>query len=195
MTNEVSPNKQLYLSKEELFTKFSSLPRLKFVTINPNKGIKDMPKTRVGKWFDLLKRCSNNFFIVREHTNGIHFHALVSILDGAEIKPQRGIHFDIKDVSKPFKGMPDKMNELTHLVCELGLSPEEAESVMSIRNDKAKARSKIAKPIASARKADDISRIINYMLKDGPEKPFEDYILWIDCKYESIYQSPWVPPS
>lgn len=177
MTNEVSPN---MLSGE-----FEKLPRLVFITINPNKGLDfNLRINKVGKWSDFLRKISDNFIIVRELTGGIHFHALVSLNKDKQMKYIKNVHFNYQEVSgKPV--VPDKAGEYMDL-CESLETLKEVEAVLQIRKEERRERLKQISTSSKTKKAINVDRIINYIFKDGPSIPMEDYIYLSKNKIQTI---------
>lgn len=175
MSNAVRPIKDSF-QEDDVVKLFLKLPRLVFVTINANKGLDfNLRLNKIGKWSDFLRKISSNFLIVRELTNGIHFHALVSLNKDKKMKYIKHVHFNYQEVSaKP--QIPDR--EFDHMVlCESGLTGEEVDAVLDVRAAAKKKRRKALALTGSMSKTEcSVRRIVHYILKDNPSKVFEDYI-------------------
>lgn len=188
MTNEVSP---IMVTAKEKTTKemtlinvlnlFRRSPRLVFVTIKPNqKGLKPRMYS-VGKWSDHLRKVSDTFLIVRELTGGPHFHALVSLKPEKAIKVVKHVHFNIQTVGSCTIGAgeshTDKVVTMMETAGELCDTVEECDAMFASMMLADKAKSKRVTQYLQVKKSDNISRILNYMLKDSPTKQFTDYIM------------------
>lgn len=78
----------------KLASEFPACRRL-FITIRDPKQAK---WARLGKCADWIRRYSKNYYIVRGTKGGSHCHILAFTELGRELKPQKGIHFNIKQV-------------------------------------------------------------------------------------------------
>lgn len=185
--NKKSIYQNTYDSKD-LFM-FSKLPRLHFVTINPNKGLDSKLRiNKIGKWSDYLKRFSKNYFIVRESEKNYHFHALVSL--DKDLKFVKHVHFDVRPVSDKPK-IPDTRHQF---VCEaerLGglvdggvLTSGEADVLLEAfekkQTQEQREKQRQMKSFLRDKKDNKLFNIFRYMLKENPSILFEDYILYID---------------
>lgn len=204
MTNEVSPREQQqqepleeYLLMEEkikkyyeyLFGKFKDLPRLHFLTINPNSGHDTTIRlNKIGKWSDHIKKVSNNFFIVKEiEATSTHFHALLSLEEGKSFNFLKGIHMRLDVIGKE-KKIPLEMTEQDHReslidLLETGdIDIRELEAIVEQRMIKQKKRICETALFCKERKKGHVNRVLIYMLKEKPDKCYDDYITMIDNK-------------
>lgn len=76
----------------------ASLKKILFVTIRcPTQK---SSWVRLGKTIDWLKRYSKHFYVVKGTANGEHMHALMIHNTGKTIRYQKGIHFNVVNMTK-----------------------------------------------------------------------------------------------
>lgn len=181
MTNEVSP-----ISVSGVCDMFEKLPRLIFLTINPNKGLDyKLRINKIGKWSDFIRKFSSNFLIVRELTGGIHFHALISMNKNKDIKYIKNVHFNCQDVSGK-ANIPDRELEYIDL-CESLETREEVAAVLAVRKEERRKVSKDRLLSSLTKKQLNIHRIIRYVLKDSPREVLVDYLAFKGDKLSGLY--------
>lgn len=168
---------------------FEKLPRLVFITINPNKGLDlNLRINKIGKWSDFLRKISSNFIIVRELTGGIHFHALVSLNKDKQMKYIKNVHFNYQEVSGKCV-IPDKGFEFMNLTESLE-SIAEVEAVLEIRKNERRELTKIINDRSKTKKQQNVDRIIRYILKDSPRFNLVSYIFIKGDKLQNLYEKP-----
>lgn len=197
--DEEEERRRILKEKPSVFSSFLTLPRLMFITINPNKGSDgDLRINRIGKWSDFLKRYSDNFLIIMEVKHNIHFHALVSMRDDKPVKGVKGVHFKIDPVSKPASfiedGMPVYIAEsVGELVSSSVITPEEADILLERRINAyyaAKpAKAKAQRANSKRTKLDHIVDIIRYMNKESPSVRYMNYVYILNSKSEPVILS------
>lgn len=189
MTSEASPrnkNNKNQTKGVDLFA-FSNLPRLHFITINPNKGLDGKLRiNKIGKWSDYLRKYSKNYFIVRESEKCYHFHALASL--DKELKFQKNVHFNVQPVSGTSPKYPNFSEmwiaqiERTGELVEQGLLTSEeagllADAFIAKKREAYREKQKALRPILKTNKENKLYNIFRYMLKENPTQLFDDYIL------------------
>lgn len=158
----------------EYIQHFTTLPRIVFLTINPNKGLKVCANTKIGKWTNILKTMSDNFVITKEETGGYHFHAIMSLKKDIKLRYIKNVHFKYIDVSnKPY--IPENTySDLCESVGELiphtnpQLRDEVLNKIVQARKEATSAHNKQQQPIRKSRKLTNITKVIQYITKDNP---------------------------
>lgn len=186
MTNEVSPN----MIKREM----CKHPRLMFITINPNKGLDDTLRVcKVSKWSDYLRKISSDFIIVRERKNGYHFHALFSLKKGAKIKYIKNIHFRLDAVSGESNYAEDTTyQDMCEDIADTGGTEDDVKEAYAEYKEDKKVITKIITEKSKTKKEENVSRIINYLFKEGPALNLVDLIYMKQSKLQFI--QPTVKP-
>lgn len=158
---------------------FLKLPRQVFITIRgPNAW------QRIGKINDLLRRVSDDYFIVRENDlqkkegSEYHFHALVSLKK--DLKPnwyRKGIHINVQKVGDPARTpiIPEDEVMADHL--KYGADADDLDVIDKLMIDfHIKQNVKERALICKLNKQTHLQRIITYMLKDTPVEEYLTYI-------------------
>lgn len=176
--------------------------RLIFVTIKDNS--QKTKWIKIGKVNDWIRRYSKTYFIVKGTNGGIHFHLIAGIESNKTVKPQKGIHFHIRNIgivkslltgeeivelstsarqSAYYKS--EKFEELTSDVdieCQCIIS--QITAMIKSHWHKVSLRSKTK--LRKLKVSDNVDRAINYLLKNL-EEPREDDDLTKYCDYIERY--------
>lgn len=107
------------LYTQQLVDKLMTYPlkRLFFVTIKDNSQ-----KTKwinIGKVNDWIRRYSTCYHIVMGTHGGKHFHLIAGINKNTELKPQKGIHFCIKQLEQPKETYPVDHVEIAQSIAKV----------------------------------------------------------------------------
>lgn len=174
---------------------------LHFITMNPYKKGKRFQKLqRIGAAFDVLKKYSPHFLIVREfNPDGTsHYHALCSKLDTDKLPPKNMTFFvervggEVQPRSIPEPGPTgpttlldqEKWQVLDPLLEELGchhhLLNATKRLLSYIWNMQRKARAKYSRSAKASYLETHVTRVLSYMSKDFniPPTVFHDYIYY-----------------
>lgn len=178
MTNEVSPS----IIREQ----FVKLPRLMFITINPNKGLDDTLRVcKIGKWSDYLRKISSDFIIVRERKNGYHFHALFSLKKDKKINYIKNIHFKLDAVSGESNYVEDTTYEsMCEDIGSMGGTENDVKEAYDEYKEDRKVITKIINQRSKTKKEENVSRILNYLFKESPSLNMVDLVLLKEAKLQ-----------
>lgn len=165
-----------------------------FITIKDNT--QQTRWTRIGKVNDWIRKFSTCYYIVRGTKGGDHFHCYASIDKGKQLRYQKGIHMDVRPLSKK-QEMPMTKDELIELADNKALSehiqakivarigkPECCAVAALVRAywDRKRARGKrLARKLTHEANHD---RVVAYMAKnlceprEGGRHQYRDYIVY-----------------
>lgn len=155
------------------------MPRQVFITVR-GVGVYQ----RIGKINDMLRKVSDDFFIVRENDvqtkegSEYHFHALVSLKK--DIKPnwyRKGVHINVQKVGDPSRTpiIPEDGEMEDYL--KYGEDADDLDIVDKIMIDfHIKQNLKERALVHKLNKQTHLERIIVYMCKESPVEEYSTYI-------------------
>lgn len=170
--------------------------RIYFITIKDNSKNNTKWKS-IGKINDWIRKYSPLYYVVRGTQGGSHFHLLAVIEDIKKVRYQKGIHFDVKSLTKEQVGIDfrelaegkaksEHYIEQNYIKITIELSSEKEKHISTIC-EMIKRYFRLKKEKANrlknkSKKQCEIDRIISYMMKnlqEPREGNIREYTDWI----------------